>query len=272
MRMNKRLWTGVLTAMLTSGAAAQTAQDAVNALRDSLVKKQFFLRGFSEDADMRWSWNGKALVREEPKFLTIGMMTVKSVKLNGEHVTIAGDRRTLVQESDTKVQHSSESTPVDIDVDLHDANLTEVLPTLPRWLFYADMQEALSQIPSVYRELLPARVRERKKAAALDCDCEHPELCQEKISLQQMQGMKPPKVKTAFEPKVSLPPQSSGSVTAVVALDATGQVRQVWLGRPLNSKIDEGVLEAYKQYTFSPATCRGKPVVSALSIEFAFGR
>jgi hypothetical protein len=270
MRMDKRLWIGVLTGLLTLSAAAQTAQDAENALRENLVKKQFFLRGFSEDKEIRWNWNGKALIQAEPRFLTIGVVTIKSVKLNGEHVMILGDRRTLVQESDTKVQFSSEATPVVIDVDLHDANLTEVLPTLPRWLFYTDMKEALSQIPSGYRELLPTRVGERKKPAESNCDCEHPELCQERVSLLEMQGMKRPVVKTSVAPEVPLPRQGSGTMTAVFALDATGQVRHVWLGRPLTPEIDEGVLRAFKQYTFSPATCHDKPVVSALPMDWGF--
>ena len=97
----------------------------------TLVKKQMFLRGFSEDSTIEWKWNGKELVEDQPKFLTLGAVTVKSVKLNGEKVVIQGDRQILVRTEGRNVQFTAEMVPVTINVDLHGANVAEVLPTLP---------------------------------------------------------------------------------------------------------------------------------------------
>ena len=62
--MNKTVLVGVVAGLLTLGAAAQVAKDAEKNLRETLVKKQMFLRGFSQDSTIEWKWNGKELVRQ----------------------------------------------------------------------------------------------------------------------------------------------------------------------------------------------------------------
>ena len=137
--MHKTIWVGVVAGLLTVGVGAQTAKDAEKNLRDGLLKKRLFLRGFSEDSTIEWKWNGKELVEDQPKFLTLGALTVKSVKLNGEKIVIQGDRQILVRTEGRNVQFNAEIVPVTINVDLHGANVAEVLPTLPGALFYSDL-------------------------------------------------------------------------------------------------------------------------------------
>ena len=164
--MNKAVWAGLVVGLLTIGAVAQTAKDAEKNLRDALVKKQMFLRGFSEDSTIEWKWNGKELVEDTPKFLTLGAMTIKTVKVNGEKVVIQGDRQVLVRTEGRNVQFTSEIVPVTINVDLHGADLVKVLPTLPEALFYSDLNTAVQQIPSAYAELLPTPTLPKKASEA----------------------------------------------------------------------------------------------------------
>lgn len=263
--MKMRVWVGVLVGLVTLGAVAQSAKDAEKNLRDALVKKQLFLRGFSEDPTMEWKWNGKELVEDQPKFLTLSAITVKSVKLNGEKVAIQGDRQILVRTEGRNVQFTAEVVPVTINVDLHGANVPEVLPTLPTALFYSDLNNAVQQISNTYAELLPTPAKKATEAST--CDCAHPSDCSDNVPIVTMAGMKPPVSKTP------LPDASPDAkfVTVVVNVDETGKPTELWLGRPGGSQADEQVLTAVKGYSFTPATCHDKPVSAATRIDVPIG-
>jgi len=265
--MNKTILVGVVVGLVTLGAAAQSAKDAEKNLRDALVKKQMFMRGFSEEPTIEWKWNGKELVEDTPKFMTLGGVTIKSVKLNGEKVVIQGDRQILVRTEGHNVQFTAEVLPVTINVDLHGANVAEVLPTLPGALFYPDLNNAVQQISSAYAELLPTPAVPKKAAEVSKCDCAHPSDCSDSVPMVAMAGMKPPHGKTQ-------PPEASPDaryVTVVVNVDETGKAQEIWLGRPLGPQADDEVLTAVKGYDFSPATCHDKPVSVAVRIDVPLG-
>jgi len=261
--MNKTIWVGVVAGLLTVGAVAQSAKDAEKNLRDALVKKQMFLRGFSDDPTIEWKWNGKDLVEDTPKFMTLGAVTIKSVKVNGEKVVIQGDRQTLVRTEGHNVQFASELVAVTINVDLHGANVAEVLPTLPGALFYSDLNAAVQQLPGAYGELLPTPPLPKKPAAASACDCAHPSDCSDNVALVAMAGMKPPHSGT---PTPDASPDGSYA-TVVVNVDDTGKPLEIWLGRPGGPRVDDAMLTTVKGYTFSPATCHDKPVSAAMRID-----
>lgn len=283
--------------LLTVIAAAQAADSGERELREALLQKQLFLRGFSEDATMRWKWNGKGLVRDEPQFFTFGALTVKNIKLKGDHVVIQGDRRTLVRKEGTNFQLSSVFVPVTIDVDLQGAKTNEVLPLLPGVLFFPDLDTALAQLPRAYRGSIPTQTAGRKSTVDIDrntgtvsleatvpvilgksiCDCGHPESCEEKVPLTAMQGIEPARPKDVVD--AELPEERSdgnplevrwAAAAIFVALDDSGRVKYTWLGRPSDPELDQIALRAARESSFRPATCHGKPVSSITEVFIPF--
>jgi hypothetical protein len=93
--MNKRVWASVLMGLLTVGAAAQDVKDGEKQLRDAVMKKQLFPRGFSAEDTVRWRWDNGSLVLQAPKIRTLGVMIATSVKVKGNKVEIEGERHTL---------------------------------------------------------------------------------------------------------------------------------------------------------------------------------
>ena len=74
--------------LLAVGAAAQNVKDGEKLLRDTVLKKQFVLRGYSADPMVHWRWDGSSLVQEPPKLHTLGVLTADSVKVKGNKVVI----------------------------------------------------------------------------------------------------------------------------------------------------------------------------------------
>lgn len=254
-----------MVAALAASAGAQTAKDAEKTLRESLVKKQMFLRGYSADNTVKWTWDGKALVAADPAYLALSALTVKTVKLNGDHLIVQGDRQILVRTEGRNAQFSGETVPVTIDADLHGGNAVEVLPTLAATVFYSDMNGAIRDLPTTVIGLIPTPPAPKPGAApaSTDCDCSHPSACSEYIGYTEMKGAKAPSVKADVPPPVSDQPY----VTLVGIISDAGKLDKIWLGRPLNPTFDQALLNTAKGYTFTPATCHDKPVSAALRVD-----
>jgi TonB family protein len=61
-----------------------------------------------------------------------------------------------------------------------------------------------------------------------------------------------------------------GSVHLRGIVDGSGAVREVCVLRALEPSLDVAAREAFAQWTFRPATRRGKPVAMAVSVQMAF--
>jgi TonB family protein len=267
--MSKRVWAGVLVGLLAVGAAAQDVKDGETRLRDAVMNKQLFLRGFSAEDTVRWRWDGGSLVLQAPKIRTLGVMTATSVKVKGNKVEIEGERHTLVHERDTKYGLFPGKERVSLEVDLKGADMATWLPQLPTMLFYSDMESALADA-KIQPADLDSKCCTKKQAPDLKpCDCASPaeEVCAKTV------GIKPPSVLSHVEPEFSDEARLAkvnGSVQVYLKVDAQGKPLDLWIMRSLGLGLDRRAGEAVSKYRFKPATCHGQAFPVDLYIDVNF--
>lgn len=247
-------------ALVAASAYAQNPKDAEKALRDSLVKKQLFLRGYSADATVNWKWDGSKLVETDPQYLALSAVTVKSVKLSGAHLNIQGDRQILVRTDGRNAQFAPETIPVTIDVDLGSGDAVKILPEITSTLFYSEMNSAIRDLPNSVVGLIPTPPK--PSATATECDCTHAASCSDYIAYTEMKGVKAPSVKNPASA-----PADAVTVTVVPALDEAGKLQSLWLGRPLDPASDQTALQQAKGYTYTPAMCHADAVGTAFRLD-----
>lgn len=241
-------------------AVAQSPKDAEKALRDSLLKKQMFLRGYSADTTINWKWDGSKLVETDPQFLALSAVTVKTVKLNGTHLAIQGDRQILVRSEGRNAQFSAETVPVTIDIDLGSGDPAKILPDVSAAIFYSEMNSAIRDLPNAVVGLLPSPPK--PPATSDTCDCKSSSSCSDYIGYVEMKGIQLPAVKTP-----AAPPADAVTVTVVPSLDEAGKLQALWLGRPLDPASDLAALQLARGYSYTPATCHDSPVGTAFRLD-----
>jgi len=77
------------------------------------------------------------------------------------------------------------------------------------------------------------------------------------------------KVKPLYPPLAKLG-QIEGTVYVIAYIDATGRVVKVEIGASVHESLDRAALEAVKEWRFSPAKMRDKPVAVMVGIPVAF--
>jgi TonB family protein len=275
-----KLWAGILLGtLITVGAAAQTSQQTEQALKDALLKKQMYLRGFSGDAAVHWIWENGVLVLQPPQFRVLEATIPRSVKVKGNKVEIEGDRLWLYRNNDSTFALAKIDSVVRILVDLKGADMASVLPKLVDMLFFPDRDAALAALPERYRETMPPYLdASRIKTAATDfmhCDCARldGEACHARGMTMNTNGMKPPQLTFSVAPeipKTAIATKQDGNVQVELTIDTSGKPEDVWIVRPTGTAFDENAARAVSQYRFNPATCHGKPVQVSLIIDVNF--
>jgi TonB family protein len=278
--MLKDLLCIVALAAIAASATAQSVGDGERALRDAVIRKQLFLRGFSADPVVVWRWDGSTLAQQEPRVHTLGAFLGKSVKVRGDRVEIQGERHTVLRSSDTTFTLSGVTDKVRIEIDLNGADMAGLLPKLADLIFYADQESAVAGLPSYYSASLPAPIDQKccSKKLTVDlkrCDCASPSVavCGKERPGVGMAGMKPPTVLSSVEPEFSEEARRhkiSGSVQVGLSVDASGRGHDFWLMKPVGVGLDAKAVEAVSLYTFKPATCHGRDVATAIYIDVSF--
>jgi hypothetical protein len=62
----------------------------------------------------------------------------------------------------------------------------------------------------------------------------------------------------------------SGPASFVLAVDDTGKVQHVWLGRPRDPEFDNTEMNTLKAYSLFPATCHDKPIGVAMELNLQY--
>jgi TonB family protein len=273
--MSKRVWAGVLMGLLAVGAAGQDAKDGENLLRDAVLKKRVFLRGFSADPIVRWRWDGSSLVQETPKLHTFGVLIADSVKVTGDKVVIQGERHTLLRSSDTAFALSATNDKARVEIDLTGADVANILPKLAGLVFYPDSQSALAATKHRPGDMNPKCCSRKTPQDRKSCDCANPSLamCGTDEPALGMAGMKNPSLLSSVEPEFSdeaRRQQFNGNVQVSVTVDTDGKPTDIWIVRPLGLGLDARAAVAVSQYKFKPATCHGQAVPVPLYIDVNF--
>lgn len=276
MKVWHRFWILPLSfAALT--AHAQTISESTTALRDALLKQQRYLRGFSADTEIHWTWKDGALIQTEPKVHIFSAVVPSSVKVKGSKVEITAERYAIFRNKNAKLALVKLDETARITVDLTGADVMAVLPHLADSLFYRNLDEALSALPPVYKDSVPPYLdpKDKPKTAPAECDCAEAvaKKCGSFDIFMSSVGAKLPKLIRSAEPVFSEAARKkkfNGNVQTGLVVDETGTVSDVWIVRPAALGLDEAATDAVKQYYFSPATCHGQPVATHLYIDVNF--
>jgi TonB family protein len=259
--------------VLAQNAVAQVVGNSEKLFRDAVLEKQLYLRGFSADPIVHLHWRGSGLEGDTPQTRTVGVLVAHKVMVKRESITIFASRYTVLRGGSSGFLLAAADTPVEVDVDLHGADLATVLPGLADRIFYADQAEALADIPKTYRTALPGDADTFSKRPArpvCDCDARGTEACQDK---QPTGGAEPPRslsmVNPAFTFKARAAHHSGISRLALTVTDE-GKPDDIWIAYPTGYGLDAQAVKAARRYTFAPSTCHGKPVNVLLKIEVNF--
>ena len=274
--MRKVQWV-LLFILSATIARAEWAKDAVNAFRDSLGNGQFILRNFSGEDQVRAVWKDTALQLDEPRWRTLGVLTIESVKLNGTTLNLSCKRHIVIKDKNDKTVLYADTQPVEVQIDLRGGDPTEVLPKLKDALFFPSIDNALGAIPDSMRRAVPARIDnkpaafESKPKPHCDCadkakpDCEAVPLSSDGMTVPRYVSGDPPKFSNEAERT-----KMSGSVDVALTVDENGRPTNVWVTRPLGKGLDEAAAISVLSYVFRPATCHGKPVPVFLFVDVPF--
>lgn len=270
--------------LVVSGSAvwAQGDKDVETVFENSLAKQQFVLRNFSGEDQVRATWTGTALQLDEPSWRTLGVLNVDAVKLNGAKLTLSCKRHVVIKDKNDKTVLYADARPVEIDIDLGNADPTEILLKLKDELFFASLEDALGAIPDSMRRAIPARIDKRPGAFSgspqAQCDCankDKPDCAALNLKPDGMtpQGMTAPKYVSGDPAKFTEEAERlrlKGSVDVALIVNEKGNPTNVWITRPLGKGLDEAAANSVLSYVFRPAKCHDKPVPVFLYVDVAF--
>jgi hypothetical protein len=274
--MSKRVWAGVLMGLLALGATAQDVKDGEKLLRDAVLKKRVFLRGFSADPLVRWRWDGSSLVQEPPKLHTLGVLIADSIKVTGDKVVIQGERHTLLRSNGKDFMLSATQDKLRVEIDLTGADMASILPKLADLVFYPDSRSALAATKHRPGDVNPKCCSRETSQDRKSCDCANPSLamCGTDEPDLGMAGMKNPSLLSSVEPEFSdearREPLFNVTVQVGLTVDAEGKPTDIWIVRPAGLGLDVRAGTAVSQYKFKPATCHGQAVPVPLYVDVNF--
>jgi hypothetical protein len=255
--------------LVASALHAQSATDTKKAFQDEVLKKRFFLHGFSADPQATFQWTGTGLTIVPPKLRTIAVVVPQAVDLKKDRIEIKATRSTLEKDASGKWLLGGQSTCL-LVVELQGADPSTVFPVLANQLFFLSPEQALAAIPPIYKDLLPYVIKKPDMAQSnsvtsgdhIADSCpggkgtyKHPELVKQ------------------VEPEFSHEARNrkfSGSVQIVFAVDESGHVVDPWLALPSAYGLDQQAEQAVLQYVFNPGTCSGVPIRAPLAVDVTF--
>lgn len=278
--MRKLQWV-LLCLLCTTMACAESAKKAADALRDSMGKSQFVLRNFSGEDKVHASWTGTAFELDTPRWKTLGVLTVDSVKLHGNTLTLGCVRHVAIRDNGGKVALYPRANDIEIEVDLGNADPAAVLARVKEALFYPSIQDALAAIPESMQKWIPARMdknspkpaNEPEVLGAAECDCAAKDRTGCNAINAKTPGMIPPKYLSGRDPEFSDAARREtldAHVLVGLKVDESGHPTDVWVLRPVGVGLDEAAAKAVLTYVFQPALCHNNPVSMYLNIDVRF--
>jgi TonB family protein len=277
--MRKMLWV-LLCVLSATTACAESAKNAVNAFRGSLGKSQFVLRNFSGEGEVRGSWSGASLELDPPRWRTLGVLTVDSVRFKSARLMLECTRHVAVRDRSDRVVLYAIPAPVEISIDLRGADPAAALPQIKEALFYPSIADALAGIPQELRQIIPASIDKKPveeetsfKAVKSICNCAEADCSAEPRGIEGMKGVSAPTYLRGDDPGYTDEARQAklnGSVNVRLIVDKNGRPTDVWVGRPLGMGLDEAAARSVLSYVFRPAMCNKSPVSVYLSVDVKF--
>jgi TonB family protein len=260
-------WLLLVLAMARVGCAQADAK----ALQDELKGKKLGLRSYSAEPVAHYDWDGDKIVAVPGRTFAVGVFTASSVKLKNGVVVMTGKRAVIVFDPKKNGLALSPEVPMRLELDLHGAAETAVLPKIKQMLFVEDLPGLVKDLPPPLREMKRMLLGE----VAAPCACAHALQDGRWIDIPAKGNADYmfPRVTYQTEPEFSEEARAqkiSGSVIVTIFVDDKGRVGDVWLNKPLGFGLDEKAVAAVRTYKFDPATYKGKAVGVVLNIEINF--
>jgi TonB family protein len=248
---------------------AQSAKDAKKAFQDKVLKKRFFLQGFSADPQATFQWTGTGLTIVPPKLRTIAVVEPQSVYLKKDRIDIEAIRSTLLKDASGKWVLGGQS-PCMLVVELQGADPFTVFPSLTNQLFFLSLEQALAAIPSSYKEMLPYAIKkpDTGQSKSVKSTAQIADSCPGGKDTYRY-----PELVKQVDPEYSQEARDrkfNGSVQIALTVDESGHVIDPWLALPSAYGLDQQAAQAVLQYVFKPGTCGGVPIRVPLSVDVNF--
>ena len=247
------------------------AQIDAHAVEQEMKVKRLALRSYSAEPVARYGWTDDKLVAAPGHVFTLGIFATRSVKLKKGLLVFEGTRSTLVHDPQNNRMAMVGESPMNLEVDLHNAPAGLTWPMLEEMLFYKDGATLAAGLPVWVSGLLPADVDTTLKDR---CDCTRIFDRGEWIKLGRKDPQfTVPKLTYSVEPEFSEEARKqkiTGTVSVATYIDNTGHVGDVWLALALGSGLDAMAVKAVRQYVFDPATYAGRPVGSVTTVGVSF--
>jgi TonB family protein len=244
-------------------AQAPSAKDALKNLQKEIIGQPLILQGFSADPVTHFDWTPSRLTLAPPDLRTVGIFTPAKIKLRHDTLEITGGRHTYHLDQHGHPDFTADTSSL-IEVDLHGADPSQVLPTLKSQLSYPTIEAAAAALPEDFRNSFRFEGEPRRKP---------------KTSTSP--GTCPAGGPTFERPKVLFAPDAeysedarrarfSGNVQVFLTVTEDGRPSDFWIVRGAGLGLDQQAGKAVSQYRFRPATCDGQPVKIVLFIEVNF--
>lgn len=251
-------------AISATAMKGQSAKDAENNFKTSLLQQQVYVRNFSADSVVNARWTGSGFELDEPGARMLSSVLVRSVRVKAKKVEIGGDRY-FVTSDGGKVERRDLHSSVKVVIDLGQADVATVLPGLRAALFYSDQTAALAalQVASA-KPSVPAV----QSLPACDCADRGTDACKGRSF-----SLTPPRLLHVPPPEYSVEPlrnSKKGVATFEMTVDTAGMPTNIWLRKPAGGDMDDKAIQTVRQYRFSPAACHDKPEAITMDIVVNF--
>jgi TonB family protein len=263
----RRIWT--LLVMIVAGCSSAAAQRTQAEIATRLVGAPLLLRGFWTADTLKFDGAGQPKEYYAAGPFTVAAFDAKSVKLDGNHLVIEGQRVGIEFEEDGtalriplktgRLMGSSENMKIEIDAggnaDFGPAldavfadKLSQIAAALPAaWQYYAHK--------NLLHEMTPAPAVADGKPLHIGGT------------------VVPPAVLKLVDPtftKAARSTRFNGNALVYLIVDEDGVPSDMSIRRPLGLGLDEKAIEAISQYRFKPSMRDGEPMNVDLSIAVNF--
>ncbi len=263
------------------GADMQTSGQAI---AERLIGKQLFLRGFWAKDNLRFNAEGQVQSTAETVPFTESGIDVRSVRVNGNSLTIEGQRMALEflpNDEIRRVPAKTELDPGAISMEIEgdgSGNFDKALDAV----FAKDLASLAPSLPSYWQayamtHFLPvtsgSAAHLEKESFTKESSTEVEFSPSEKSAVHVGGSVKPPTLVHTYNPTftdLANAQKFTGSVKLYLWFDSDGKVSHVSVAKPAGLGLDEAAVAAVEQYQFQPATQNGNAVTVDLYLDVSF--
>jgi len=282
----RRLRVAVVGALFLAGAAAAMGADMQTngqAIAGRLIGKQLFLRGFWAGENLKFSAQGTIESSAETVPFTESGIDVRSVRVNGNSLTIEGQRMALEFLPNDEILRVPAKTDVDpgaITMQIEgdgSGNFDKALDAV----FAKDLASLAPSLPAYWQayamtHFLPvsensARLEKESYSRQISGSAQFSPT--EKSALHVGGSVKPPTLVRTYNPTftdLANAQKFTGNVKLYLWFDSDGKVSHVSVAKPAGLGLDEAAIAAVQQYQFQPATQNGNAVTVDLYLDVSF--